>query len=356
MMNPVAIDLYCGAGGKSLGFLEAGFRIALGVDNDLDCIETYHENLGARAYLADMFVTEPSKILEYAGVDRGDAFVLLGCPPCQGFSTLGKGRGDDKRNELVRRFAVMLEESRPLFFVFENVSGILDGWPHFAYMMRRAKSSGYVTRHTVADMRDFGVPQRRVRVVVAGCRDRTIWKRFVFPSPTHAAEPNGNGLAPWRTVRNAIAGLPCLEQGEGSDIPNHEAGTHRPAVAEKIRGIPKNGGSRRQLPKELWYPCHRNGNGFNDVLGRMAWDRPAPTITTGCCNPTKGRFLHPEQDRAITPREAARLQTFPDTFIFYGTKTSVMTQIGNAFPPLYARLLADRIMSAIVGQDSPGNK
>ena len=116
--------------------------------------------------------------------------------------------------------------------------------------------------------------------------------------------------------------------------------------------VPKNGGSRREIPKRLWYDCHQCSDGFNDVLGRMAWDEPSPTITSGCCNVTKGRFIHPSANRAITPREAARLQTFPDSYVFQGYKDQICSQIGNAFPPLYAHKLARNILNAILSEDT----
>jgi len=239
-----------------------------------------------------------------------------------------------------------VEEMDPLFFVFENVPGIMEKEWYFRKMLGRLRKAGYLTRNELVDMRDHGVPQRRKRVVVVGCRNQEIMARFSFPGPSHSRIPI-EGRAPWRTVRDAIKNLPPLAAGRASKTPNHVAGTHTDRIMEKIEAVPKDGGSRRQIPKDLWYECHKGDPGFNDVLGRMAWDEPSPTITGGCCNVTKGRFIHPTANRAITPREAARLQTFPDDYIFHGYKEDACSQIGNAFPPLYAEKLARKILTAI---------
>jgi DNA (cytosine-5)-methyltransferase 1 len=319
----------------------------LGVDNDPYALETYHNNLGAATLCADLSVTPPAKIMECARVEPGEATVLMGCPPCQGFSKLGRESDDDPRNDLVHCFTRAVKAIRPLFVAFENVPAIEGRDEYFGRMMRALRAEGYLTDRRIVDMRDYGVPQRRVRLVAVGCRDPEVWGRFSFPEPTHSASGT-DGKHRWVTVREAIGGLPPVREREGySRIANHESNGHGPAVSEKISMIPKDGGSRRDLPRNLWYDCHKGRSGFNDVLGRMAWDRPSPVITTGCCNPTKGRFLHPDQDRAITPREAARLQTFPDSYVFYGARKHVQIHIGNAFPPLYAKLLAKRIRAAI---------
>lgn len=340
------IDIFCGAGGTSLGFKKAGFSVALGVDNDPSCVGNFTKNIGAEILMADMFNTNGDDILSAADLEPGEVTICLGCPPCQGFSPLNGKGGRDRRNSLVHRYTDTVAALNPLFFIFENVPGIMERERFFDAMLHRVAKNGYRTASKLVDMRNHGVPQRRRRVVVVGCRDPKIMRNFSFPPESHAKE-SSIGMPAWRTVRAAIKDLPPLAAGQSSKMPNHTAGLHTPMVMKRIRAVPKDGGSRRQMPKSLWYRCHRGVNGFNDVMGRMAWDEPSPTITSGCCNVTKGRFIHPSANRAITPREAARLQTFPDDFIFYGWRDDICRQIGNAFPPFYAERLARNVLSAI---------
>jgi len=342
------IDLFCGAGGSALGFQRAGFSAALGVDIDSEGLKTFNQNLGSRILNADLFRTNPEEILDSAGLNRNETTVLLGCPPCQGFSGLNDKGVRDKRNDLVHRYVDAVRLIRPMFLVFENVPGIMDREAYFDRTVRRFRGMGYRIRYELVDMRNHGVPQRRIRLAIVGCRDKDIMTRFLFPEITHARNPENASLTPWRTVRDTISDIQPLAAGQrSSKIPNHFAASHSKGVMRRILSVPRNGGSRRQMPRWLWYDYHKKNNGFNDVFGRMTWDEPSPTITTGCCNPTKGRFLHPQQNRAITPREAARLQTFPDDFVFSGGPISNARQIGNAFPPLYAEKLGKKIMTAI---------
>lgn len=208
--------------------------------------------------------------------------------------------------------------------------------------------NGYNIKIQVVDMREYGVPQRRKRVVVVGCRNKKIMDEFNFPLPSFSLDGK-DGKRKYRTVREQISGFPPISAGESCKIVvNHVSMGHSDSVLERIKSIPKDGGSLRDAPKKYHYKCHQKEDvGFKDVFGRMEWDKPSPTITSGCYNPTKGRFLHPVQDRAISLREAASLQTFNDDFKFLGTRTEISRQIGNAFPPLYAKLLADSIKDAI---------
>lgn len=343
---PSVMDLFCGAGGSALGFKKAGFSIALGVDVDSASIANFERNLDSRTLTKDMFNVKAKDLLKASELSAGETTLVLGCPPCQGFSSLNGSGDNDPRNALVHRFADIVHELHPMFFVFENVPGIMEEESYFGSMLERLEKAGYQTRQELVDMRDHGVPQRRKRVVVVGCRDRNIMARFSFPAPSHSRIPV-DGRESWCTVRDAIKDLPPLAVGQVSKVPNHVAGGHTEKTMKRIRAVPKDGGSRRKMPKRLWYECHKGGNGFNDVMGRMAWDKPSPTITSGCCNPTRGRFLHPTANRAITPREAARLQTFPDGYVFSGTREQICSQIGNAFPPLYAEKLARNILKAI---------
>ena len=344
------IDLFCGVGGAASGFSDAGFDVRLGVDVDSRNTSLFSENLGANAVPMDLFESGPEEILYAAGLSKGEADLMIGCPPCQGFSSLGKMKSNDERNELVGRFGDIVAGVKPRFIAFENVPGIRNHPVYFIPLTRRLQRLGYKLQYRPLDMRDYGVPQRRTRLVCVGSRDERAWRAFDPPSPTHSEIPM-YGKKRWATVRDAIADLPPLKSGERSDIPNHEAGTHSDSIMAKIRAVPKDGGSRSDLPESMWYDCHKKGGkaaGFKDVLGRMAWDEPSPTITTGCFNPTRGRFLHPEQDRAISIREAALLQTFPMSYKFSPYKTVAAVQIGNALPPRFAGILGKSIYDALV--------
>ena len=331
-----------------MGFQQAGFDVRLGVDNNLASVRTFEHNLHARAESFDLFRVGGGRIMEAAGLYEGELSLLLGCPPCQGFSALGDMVMDDERNILVHKFVNIVLAARPTFFAFENVPGLEERDYYYGRMLRKLTLHGYKIQRQVVDMRDYGVPQRRYRLVTVGCTDRKMMKDFHFPPPTYGPDIGNGRWRRWRTVREEIGDLPRLAPGQRSKIPNHEVGRHNELMMNRIRSIPKNGGSWNSLPDDLKYSCHQRGNaGFHDILGRMCWDEPAPTITTGCCNPSKGRFLHPRQNREISVREAARLQTFPDSFIFPDSRTDATRQIGNALPPRFARILGERIAMAL---------
>ncbi len=286
--------------------------------------------------------------MEAAGLYEGELTLLLGCPPCQGFSALGDMKEGDERNTLVHKFVEVVLTTRPLFFAFENVPGLEEHDYYYGRMLRKLGIGGYRICRQVVDMRDYGVPQRRRRLVTVGCSNRDLMRRFCFPEPTYGAELGNGRWRRWKTVRDTIWDLPRIGAGCKATIPNHEAGVHNALIMERIKKIPKNGGSWSSLPDNLKYKCHQKANtGFKDIMGRMSWDEPSPTITTGCCNPTKGRYLHPRQNREISIREAARLQTFPDEFIFPDSKTDACKQIGNALPPFFARKIGERIAMAL---------
>lgn len=338
------VDLFCGAGGSSLGFEMAGFEIVAGIDIDPDCCKTFSVNL-RKAIEADL--------REYSGQDLrrevGTVDVVIGCPPCQGFTKMRNG-ASDPRNDLVPHFAELAAALSPAVIVFENVPGMFRyGKGYFEKFLKIIRQKGYIVTYGVLNAADYGVPQIRKRIVAVAVK-RGLHVDPVLPEPDHSRPRSSKArLKPWKTVRDAIGDLPPLSPGEKSSFhPLHFAPRHSPKVMEIIRNVPKNGGSRKDLPKRLWLECHRKTKGFNDVYGRMSWDRPSPTITSGCCNPSKGRFIHPEQDRAITPLEAARLQSFPDDFRFQWRSTGSLTfQIGNALPPLLAFKIAKKTIEIL---------
>lgn len=345
--KPIAIDLFCGAGGATQGLRDAGFRIALGVDIDRDSLNSYKSNHpSVQTMCADLSKVSARSILRKAGLSRGQCDLLIGCPPCQGFSShrLGKSGAQDPRNQLVEAYARLIVAIRPRYFIFENVPGLKKDKQHWIGALKRLRSAGYTFSVTILDAADFGVAQHRKRLTVVGTRLQQV--TVGVPTPTHYNPVSGKNPR-WKTVRQEIGRLQKLESGAASSTdPLHFASSHTPGVMKLIKSVPLNGGSRKDLPVELVLDCHLKHDGHKDVYGRLSWDKPSVTITSGCTQPSRGRFLHPEQDRGISLREAAVLQGFPKKYVFKGTKQSIALQIGNALPPPLAYQLGRLIISA----------
>lgn len=352
---PTVIDLFAGAGGTALGFLQAGFRILAAVENDPNAARTYQQNIGVSPKVCSITEIDPKTLLQEIGLEPEELDVLVGCPPCQGFTRLRNEAGrEDPRNNLILDYIGFVRTFRPRFAVFENVPGLrltAHGRGFYDRLLAELEREGYIIEARLVDAADYGVPQHRRRIiVVAG-----LGQEPPFPEKTHAAPESREVAAgkclPWRTVRWAISDLPPVEAGEEKEengaYPNHAASRVGERVLSFIRLVPKDGGGRKQVEEKFWLRCHRRHNGHKDVYGRLAWDRPAGTITSGCINPSKGRFVHPEQDRALTLREAARLQGFPDNFRFYGGMKSAASQIGNAVPPPLARAIAEALLTRL---------
>lgn len=346
LLQFTAVDLCAGAGGTALGFKLAGFRILAALEIDPDAAATYELNIGVKPTIADIRALNPEQWRDEMGLAPGELDVLIGCPPCQGFTRLrGKDGVDDPRNDLVHVFAEFVLSFRPKLIVFENVPGFVKGARGKVFhdqLVATLLGAGYYPAEALLDAADFGTPQHRVRfLLMAGLGHRPLLPERTHGAPDSPAVISGK-LKPWRTVRDAIGHLPPLAAGEGCpSVPNHRASAIGPRVLEFIKMVPKDGGSRTEVPRRLWLPCHLKHNGHKDVFGRLAWDAPASAvITSGCVNPSKGRFVHPEQDRALTPREAAALQGFPDWYTFVGGHLSTAVQIGNAFPPPFVEAVA----------------
>ena len=318
-----AVDLFCGCGGLTVGLKRAGFRVLGAVDIDPLSVKTYKANhRDVELWETDIRDLEPTDLLCKLDLDKGELDLLAGCPPCQGFSTMrtlnGAVRVEDPRNDLLLEFQRFVEALRPRAVMMENVPGLADD-ERFAAFRRKMRKLGYLGDHRILNAAEYGVPQRR--------------RRLIYMAGMGMEIPFADKVQRRKTVKNAMGGLP--KAGKSGD-PVHDMPEHRtPKVLEIIRRIPRNGGSRGDLPEEFQLECHKRCTGFNDVYGRMAWNDVAPTITSGCFNPSKGRFLHPEEDRAITMREAALLQGFPSRYKFPTTdnKSAVASMIGNALPP-----------------------
>ena len=320
---PIAIDLFSGCGGLTVGLKRAGFRVVGAIDIDPLSVKTYKANHSeVNVWQKDIRELEPSELLDQIGIKIGQLDLLAGCPPCQGFSTIrtknGHHRVEDPRNDLVLKFQKFVEALRPRCVMMENVPGLAYD-KRFIVFQKKMQKLGYFGNHRILNAAEYNVPQRR--------------RRLIYLAGLGIEIPFGHKSRKIKKVKDAISGLP--KAGESGD-PVHDMSENRTQkVLEIIRHIPKNGGSRRDLPKEYQLKCHKRCNGFKDVYGRMAWNEVAPTITGGCFNPSKGRFLHPEEDRAITIREAAMLQGFPRGYKFPITdnKSALALMIGNALPP-----------------------
>jgi DNA (cytosine-5)-methyltransferase 1 len=348
--RPTVIDLFSGAGGTGLGFRNAGFRILGAVELDPYAADTYENNLHVHVKRVDIRELPPSVFCRELGLEPRELDVLVGCPPCQGFSRMRNQKGaEDGRNDLVLRYLEYVKTFMPRFAVFENVPGLIrteHGRKFYRLLIESLRQLGYDLIEREEDIANYGIAQHRKRVVVIAGRDG---EPPPFPQQTHG-EPGSLEVAAklceaWPTVWDVIGNnkYPPLSAGEngecGGTYPNHIAPAITEArVLEFIRMVPHDGGSRKDVERRFWLPCHLSHEGHADVYGRLAWRRQANTITAGCTNLSKGRFVHPEQDRSLTPREAAALQGFPDDYIFYGG--NVASQIGNAVPPPFAYAIA----------------
>lgn len=354
--KPTLIDLFAGAGGTGLGFQSAGFEILAAIEIDRNSISTYQNNLNVTVTNQNIRDLSPENFRRSLGLKKRQLDVLVGCPPCQGFTRMRNDNGaNDERNDLVLAYLEFVEELMPRYAVFENVPGLIrtrHGFKYYHKLCTGLEKLGFKVVKREVDTADYGVAQHRKRIIVLADRDGHAPP---FPEPTHG-DPRSifvqqGALKPWRTVRDEIGNdrLPKLRAGQNGEesgkYPNHVASDTGEDVMRFITMVPHDGGSRQDVSKAYWLPCHKEHNGHRDVYGRMAWDRPSNTITTGCTNPSKGRFVHPDQDRAITAREAALLQGFPINYRFFGK--SVSTQIGNAVPPPLAYAIAQKLKESL---------
>lgn len=322
-----AFDLFSGCGGLTLGLRQAGFKVVGAADIDALAVETYRANhSGVKVWETDVCTLTVSEVRSRLKLKRGEFDLLAGCPPCEGFSSMrtlnGARQIEDSRNDLVFEFLRFVRELLPKAIMMENVPG-LAGDERMVRFWKELHRLGYEGEHQVLDAADYGVPQRRRRMILLAGR---------YGPMDFVREDEGKV-----TVEHAIGALP--PSGESGD-PLHDLPENRTKrIRDLIRSIPTDGGSRTDLADEHQLACHRRCDGFKDVYGRMAWHEVAPTITGGCSNPSKGRFLHPVQHRAITLREAALLQSFPADYYFSlrRGKFPAAELIGNALPPKFIR-------------------
>ena len=346
-MNFRILDLFCGAGGFSAGFGQnKHFQTLVGVDFNEAALQTFaHNHKKAQTIRGDL--TEKSvKNAVLKACKAAKINMIIGGPPCQGFSNKGKNLGlKDERNFLFREYLSLVAALKPELFVIENVKNLISCASSFFLneIIKFAQNLGYECEFAVLNAADFGVPQSRQRAFLVGAKFK-----FDFSALRHKKRVS---------VRDAISDLAYLNSGEGTDesayqnapqspyqkalrgrmLYNHKATNHAQIAIDKLKMIPAQSG-KEFLPKNL-----HGKQQFQTTWGRLAWDAQSPTIDTRFDTPSNGTNSHPELNRAITPREAARLQSFADDFRFLGSKTQICRQIGNAVPPLLAKALADGI-------------
>lgn len=357
--RPLAVDLFAGAGGFSLAAALSEIEIKFAIENDVHSIATYKDNIcklecgkKTKLYDKDILTYDAGNLNEEHFEDR-ECDLILGGPPCQGFSThrICDAGVDDPRNELLLAYFSFVRALRPRVFLMENVPGLL--WErHKSYLERfysEGRASNYFLFEPVTlDARDYGVPQRRRRVFILGIRSDVDRRNFVWPPTTTHANPRLNTaeLEPWAACSIAFKDAPA---GDTNDLHMQ----HGAALIEAFRNTPPNGGSRKDSGRIL--PCHKEHDGHKDVYGRIDSKQPAPTMTTACINPSKGRFVHPTEHHGITVRQAARIQTFPDNFVFHGGLTAAGKQIGNAVPVELGKVLINHLKPLLSVHDHGSN-
>ena len=330
-MHYYTIDLFSGIGGLTTGLKKAGFKIQAAIELDHNAVNTYKLNhKRTKVIHKDIRKVSISSLKKNLGEKR--LSLLAGCPPCQGFSSVRrlnkKQTIRDDRNQLILEYLRLVQGLKPLTIMMENVPGIKNYYL-FDVLIKELKQLKYNVDYRIVNVKDYGVPQRRRRMVLVGSRLGQI----------AVAEETNEKI----TVRDIIGKLKLKND------PFHNTNEKRtPKIEKMISMIPKNGGSRKDLPQKYVLECHKKKNvGFNDIYGRLRWDDYSTTITGGCLSPSKGRFLHPEKDRAITAREAALLQSFDIDYKFPKdiSKDNLATLIGNALPPKFSYIQSKNIMA-----------
>ena len=330
LRSPLKVfDFFCGCGGSSVGLQASGMEIAFGLDNDRDAEQTFRTNFPEAAFLrADITHVPTSALEDVVEASAGHPLLFNACAPCQPFSRQRNCEAgpDDHRLDLLDHLSRFLRRFRPEVVFVENVPGLRDGSlgrSVFGRLTQNLEELGYATSHQIVRSQDYGVPQRRARLVLLA----SLFGPMAFPARTHGDGSLGSKYA---TVGEWIGHLPAISAGETHPVvPNHRAARLSPLNLRRIEATPP-GGGWRDLPSNLMPASRKSGfNGFTDVYGRLTWDTPAPALTTRCISYSNGRYGHPHQDRAISVREAACLQTFPMDFVLAGNLNSQARQVGE---------------------------
>ncbi|MBF0282267.1 MAG: DNA cytosine methyltransferase [Zetaproteobacteria bacterium] len=362
MNGPIAVELFSGAGGLSIGLKKAGFRIVLANEIEKDFATTFALNHPETKVLCDdIHNINFREEVEKLGESKVD--LLSGGPPCQGFSTVGSKNEKDPRNSLFYEYLRAVKELSPSYIIFENVAGFKNMYEGKAYnaLISELNDLGYESDSAILEASNFGLPQIRKRTIIVG------WKKgrspVFLPVPTHSLSENLFGLKDKLTLMDAISDLPELSENDSTtsyylppqnyyqdemrkgvqkeELTEHNSSNYGSKMLEILSLIP-DGGSVNDLPERL-----RPKKYFSNTYARLLPNQPAPTITRNFGTPSSSRCVHPYQNRALSTREGARLQGFPDSYIFYGSKTSKNLQIGNAVPPVFGRVIAESIIETI---------
>jgi len=339
-----AIETFSGAGGMSLGLMDAGFDVRLAFDINAAAVETYNRNIAQHAHVLDACKVSGAQLLEMAQMGEERLDLLSGGPPCQGFSKQRRGAHllEDDRNRLVLEFARIVNETRARSFIFENVEifGQKRGVDLISEIRERLCKYNIFTFFVCSS--EFGLAQRRGRFIMIGIDKE---EGYVFPFLEKVAAR--------RCLRDVIGHLPPPpdDYSEHPDYPNHLKCRITPENEERFSHVPP-GGGWQDIPMHLRLPCHQvadvKSGGWPDVYGRLEWDGQCPTLTAGFDSFTRGRYGHPEQNRSLTLREGALLQGFPEQFRFVGTRHDVRLQIGNAVAPPVARAAGEAARRVLV--------
>jgi DNA (cytosine-5)-methyltransferase 1 len=376
-MTYTIIDLFAGAGGLTTGFHLAGFKSLCAIEIEAKSLATYKHNYpNTKIINQDILSVDPSKLRSYLGLKKEELTAIIGGPPCQGFSRNIPAEYryfDDARNQLYRVFLKFVREFRPLYVVMENVPEILKAYKGIIKneIVEELEKEGYKVTYTSLNSASYGVPQSRARAFFLASLDKSIQ----VPEPTHSGDIKSDyrninscnqltilnsNISPIITVKDAIGDLPQLEAGQeysaeiypvppqtpyqvmirngSTKLTNHVARALSAIQMSRVR-ILSEGQDARDLPPDLAPKKHYSG-----AYGRLYWDKPARTITRWVFHPGSGRFFHPNQNRTITIREAARLHSYPDSFHFLGTYTNMASQIGESVPPLLGKVIAESIL------------
>lgn len=331
-----AIDLFSGCGGLSVGLESAGIKVSYAVELNPKIANSYEEN-HRNTTMINKNIREISDE-EFKKIGK-NINIVAGCPPCQGFTKINrnnaKSKFNDDRNTLIMDYYRAIKIILPDFILMENVPEIVK-FDKFHYVINELKKVGYSISYQIINVNNFGVPQNRRRLILVGSRIREV------QLPTFK-------ISKKMTVKDAIGNTNNTLSSKEDPLQNIYS-HHTDRILKIIKMIPKNGGSRTDLPKKYWLACHKKKNvGFRDVYGRMSWDKPSPTITGGCLSPSKGRFLHPSEDRSISIREALLLQGFPKNYKLNPkySKALLAQMVGNAIPPQVAKAQGEYIKSIL---------
>lgn len=333
-----AVDLFAGAGGATEGLRRAGIAVVAAVELDKDASMSYRLNHPrVRLYESDIRDIDAAGVRDQLGLVRGELDILKACPPCQGFSTLGKEDPSDPRNDLTTEVWRFVKEFLPKAFVLENVPGIKGDY-RLERLISQATEIGYIVRTFDVNAANLGVPQRRLRYIVFGVRGHRAGSRLMKLNEVKSIYARTTAGSALKNVASKVKVDDPLNRHRASNA----------KTLERIRAVPV-GGNRFDLPDHLVLPCHAKmkGRSAGGPYGRIILDAPAPTMTTRCTTPSCGSFIHPSEDRGITLREAAVLQTFPLNYRFAGGYNSIEKQIGNAVPVKMATTLGEVIRSVL---------